>query len=53
MIGVIGVMFDLVSLEVCDNGIGIVNFDLMFVDDIVNGGNGEIVVWFEDMVVSM
>ncbi len=36
-------------LEQCDDGSGLGTFDLRSLDDIVNGGSGEPVLWFEDI----
>lgn len=52
-IGATGATPDPASLEACDNGTGTANFDLTLADNTVNGGNGETVVWFEDMAASM
>lgn len=48
-IGATGAMPNTASLSACDDGSGSALFDLTLVDDTVNGGSGETVIWFEDM----
>ncbi len=48
-IGATGITPSTASLSACDNGNGQATFDLTSIDNTVNGGSGETVLWFEDV----